>query len=74
MLPGYTPEERWDIVYVSWFDLIVGGLRGLIYYDVGSKKWLQAHIGASFAIFRVLEEEGGIFEVKETERDGKEYL
>lgn len=74
LLPDLTPDQRWDVVYVSWFDLIVGGLRGLIYFDVGSKKWLQAHIGASFAIFKVLEEEGGIFEVKETERDGKEYL
>ena len=64
LLPDLTPEQRWDVVYVSWFDLIVGGLRGMIYYDVDSKKWLQAHIGASYAIYKVLEEEGGIFEIK----------
>lgn len=58
-----TPEERWEVVYIAWFDLIVGGLRGLIYFDVGSKKWLQAHIGASYAIFSVLRKAGGIFDV-----------
>lgn len=35
---------------------------------------MQAHIGASFAIFKVLQQAGGIFEIKETQRDGKEYL
>lgn len=74
LLPDMTQEERWEVVYVAWFDLIVGGLRGLIYYDAGSKRWLQAHIGASYAIFSVLKKAGGIFEVKETERDGKPYL
>jgi hypothetical protein len=59
---------------VAWFDLIVGGLKGLIYYDKDSKKWLQAHIGASFAIFSVLRKTGGVFEIKECERDGKPYL
>ena len=58
-----TPEERWEVVYIAWVDLIVGGLRGLIYFDVGSKKWLQAHIGASYAIFSVLRKAGGIFDV-----------
>lgn len=61
LLPDLTPEERWEVVYISWFDLIVGGLRGLIYFDVASKKWLQAHIGASYAIFSVLRRAGGIF-------------
>lgn len=46
---------------MAWFELIVGGLRGMIYYDRETKKWLQAHVGASFAIFRVLQEAGGIF-------------
>lgn len=59
-----TPEERWNVVYVAWFDLIVSGLRGLVFFDKDSNKWLQAHIGASYAIFRVLQEEGGIFEIK----------
>lgn len=61
LMPDLSVEERWEAVYVGWFDLIVGGLRGLIYFDAESKKWLQAHIGASYAIFRVLQEEGGIF-------------
>jgi len=66
LLPDLTPEQRWDVVYVAWYDLIVGGLKGLVYYDSGSKKWLQAHIGASFAIFSVLRKVGGVFDVKET--------
>lgn len=73
-MPDLSPEERWEAVYVGWFDLIVGGLRGLVYFDAEGKKWLQAHIGASYAILKVLQEKGGIFEIKETERDGQEYL
>ena len=56
LLPKYTKEERWDIVYVEWFDLIISGLKGLIYFDVDGNKWLQAHVGASYAILKVLEE------------------
>lgn len=69
-----TQEERWDTVYVSWFDLILGGLKGLIYYDVEHKKWLQAHVGASYAILSVLREEGGIIDFVETEKDGELYV
>lgn len=61
-------------MYVGWFDLILSGLKGLEYFDVESKKWLQAHIGASYAIFRVLEEESGVFEIHETIKDNKPYL
>jgi hypothetical protein len=39
----------------------MGGVKGLEYFDVEHHKWLQAHIGASFAILSVLREEGGIF-------------
>lgn len=62
------------MVYVEWFDLIISGLKGLIYFDVNGNKWLQAHVGASYAILKVLEEEGGIFEIKETLKDDKPYL
>lgn len=61
LLPKFTKEERWDITYVAWFDMILGGLKGLEYFDTEHQKWLQAHIGASFAIFSVLREEGGVF-------------
>jgi hypothetical protein len=36
-------------------DLIISGLKGLIYFDTEGKKWLQAHVGASWAILQVLE-------------------
>jgi hypothetical protein len=55
-LPNFTKEERWDIVFVGWFDMIMGGIKGLQYFDVEHNKWLQAHIGASYAILSVLRE------------------
>ena len=58
-------------MYVAWFSIISSGLRGLVRYDQNLDKWLQAHIDAAYAIFKVLQEEGGIFEIKETYRDGK---
>jgi len=39
----------------------MGGIKGLPYFDVEHNKWLQAHIGASYAILSVLREEGEIF-------------
>lgn len=59
---------------MGWFDLIMGGIKGLQYFDVEHSKWLQAHIGASYAILSVLREAGGIFEIVEVEKDGKPDL
>lgn len=44
------------------------------YYDVPTKKWTQAHIAASFAIFSVIREAGGIVEVREVEKNGRRDL
>jgi dipeptidyl-peptidase III len=49
-------------------------IKGLEYYDAKSDKWLQAHIGAAYAILSVLREEGGIVEIKEVEQNGKAGL
>ena len=68
LLPKYSQEERWEIVYIAWFDMLISAIRGLEYFDVKHNKWMQAHIGAAFAIFSVLRKEGGIFLIKETER------
>lgn len=35
--------------------MIISGLKGLVYFDVQGNKWLQAHVGASYAILKVLE-------------------
>ena len=51
-------------MYAAWFSHISAGIKGLIYYDQDSKKWLQAHIGGRFAILQVLLEEGGVIEIK----------
>ena len=56
LLPQHTPEERWEIVYIAWFDIILSAVKGLQFFDVEHKKWLQAHIGAAYAIFQVLRE------------------
>jgi dipeptidyl-peptidase-3 len=74
LLPTLSAQERKEVVELCWFDMIEGGIKGLIHYDVESNKWLQAHIGASYAIFSVLRKEGGIFEIKETQKNGKPYL
>lgn len=44
------------------------------YFDVKENKWMQAHIGASYAILSVLREEGGIVEIKEVEKEGNVAL
>lgn len=59
-MPTLTQEERWEVVYAAWFSHISAGLKGMIYYDKESKKWLQAHIGGRYAILRVVLEAGGI--------------
>lgn len=70
LLPQFNKEERWETVYIAWFDLVQGGVKGLEYFDAKHNKWLQAHIGASYAILSVLREEGGIVEIKEVEKEG----
>ena len=74
LLPQFNKEERWETVYIAWFDLVQGGVKGLEYFDAKHNKWLQAHIGASYAILSVLREEGGIVEIKEVEKEGNVAL
>lgn len=58
----------------AWLDLIEGGIRGLEYYDRDTDRWTQAHIAASFALFSVLVEAGGIVELKEVTKDDKPMI
>lgn len=64
LLPKFSEDDKDDVLYISWYDNVLGALRGLEYYDVPTKKWTQAHIAASFAIFSVIREAGGIVEIK----------
>ncbi len=54
--------------------MIMGGIKGLQYFDVEHNKWLQAHIGASYAILSVLREQECIFQIVEVQKEGKADL
>lgn len=72
---GITDEQEIDdIIYVNWLSLIWAGVVGLELYDPLTKKWLQAHTQARYALMQSLVEAGqGFIDIKETE-DGKNLL
>jgi len=59
-----------DITYVNWLHMILSGLKGLLMYDVDSKKWGQSHCHARYVIYNVLKE-SGIFKIKKSKKDFK---
>ena len=69
--------EADDVRYVSWFMMVLSGLRGLENYSIDAGKWNQAHAQARFVILRVLLEEAKALidiEVKTNKEDGKPDL
>lgn len=58
-------------MYSAWLEIIEGAITGLEYYDKDSDRWMQAHIAASYALFSVLVEEGGVVEIKEVTKNDK---
>lgn len=66
---GITDEQEIDdIVYINWLSLIWAGVVGLELYDPLTKKWLQAHTQARYALMQALLEAGqGLIDIKETE-------
>ena len=45
----------------------MGGIKGLQFYDVQNKKWMQAHVLASYVILRVvMEKNEKIIQFEET--------
>ena len=67
-------QEWFDIRYVMWLDMIKSGIGGLVFYDEKTQQFTQAHIIASFVIMRVLYNEGDIFDIEFTQKDGKDYF
>lgn len=74
LFPGR--EAEWDdIRYIGWYEIIIGGIKGLSHYIKDSKKWGQAHVLASYALLQVCIQAGnGFVTIKETTKDGKPYL
>lgn len=54
----------------------MGGLKGLQFYDVENKKWMQAHVLASYVILRVvIEKNEKIIQFDETkDSNGDDYF
>ena len=67
-------SEYDDIVYTMFLDIIKGSVTGLLYFNEATKQWGQAHIVAGYVIAQVLYQQGDIFNIEITEKDGKEYL
>lgn len=67
---GVAADDREDLKYVSWLDMMYAGIRGLEMYQPSQGKWGQAHSQARYVILRVALEAGeGLVSVKETTGD-----
>jgi len=74
LFPGREAEFE-DIVYVTWYQLLVGSLVGLEFYNPEAVKWGQAHRNGNHVILQVVLEAGKEFvRIKEAVKDGKPYL
>lgn len=63
-------EDREDLKYVMWLDMMYAGLRGLEMYQPTQGKWGQAHSQARYVILRVALEAGeGLVTITETKGD-----
>lgn len=64
---GVSPDDREDVKYVIWLDMMYAGLKGLEMYQPDQKKWGQAHSRARYVLLRVALEAGeGLVTIKET--------
>ncbi|KAK3871683.1 hypothetical protein Pcinc_023185 [Petrolisthes cinctipes] len=62
-----APDDREDLKYVCWLDMMYAGLRGLEMYQPSQGKWGQAHSQARYVILRVALEAGqGLVTITET--------
>lgn len=64
---GVLAEDRENVKYVSWLDMMYAGLRGLEMYQPSQGKWGQAHSQARYVILRVALEAGqGLVNITQT--------
>lgn len=55
---GFEGEDAKHITYINWLLMCRAGVLALEFFNPDSKKWLQAHMQARYAILRVLLEAG----------------
>ena len=59
-------EDKEDVKYILWLDMLFAGLKGLETYQLKQRQWGQAHSQARFVILQVALEAGhGLAEVQE---------
>lgn len=75
---GFTDEVKIkEIVHANWLSMVVGGIASLRMYQTETKKWLQAHSQARYAIARVLINDApGLVRIEQLKNsvDGKDDL
>jgi dipeptidyl-peptidase-3 len=69
-------KEEWDnMYYIAWVDIIMGGIKGLQFYNPEQNVWGQAHVLASFAILSVIREgDPSLITFDFTKKDDKDYF
>ena len=75
---GYrAPTEVGNLIYATFYELVLAGIESLKMYSPSNKKWLQAHSQANYVLLRVLLESPDcrklikIDLVERSEKDGK---
>lgn len=69
---GYEGQDADDIIYVNWLSLLWNGCaKALEMYQPSTKKWLQAHSQARYALLQVCLEAGEDFVKVEELEAGK---
>lgn len=75
---GFTDDAKIkDIVHANWFSMVTAGIASLRMYQPETRKWLQAHSQARYAIARVLINDApGLVKIEQlkNEEDGKDDL
>jgi len=72
---GKSKQERDDIYYAGWLDMIMSAIKGLHFFDAEQKQWQQAHVNASWVILAVVREHApGVVKFEFSEKDGSPYF
>lgn len=72
LVPG-KKEAYKGILDTTWFSMVLGGIKGMEYYNTETNKWGQAHCRARFCIFKYLHKNGFVT-IDYSELDGKKYF
>lgn len=67
-----TESHHNDVSYTIWVNMLLSGIKGLIFYSPEKKKWLQAHCQARYVILKAMDEVEGLVEW-ELDTEGKHF-